>query len=143
MLVVKYTLRGAAVQLGLKREALRKFVQGDTENPHMASRKRIAEAYLRYRGPAMVAEGGGPVPEPPDPAEIRLIFADREAAYRFFDRLHQAHRAVHGEDALPTADAVRSLLRRLADAAFASDPAVYAERRRRRRPRPRDPDPGE
>lgn len=130
MLFLKYRLRGSAERLGLRREAVRKFVLGETLKPHEATRKKMAEAYLRYHETRGVAERLAPV-EAPDPAEMKLVFRDRDDAYRLFNLMHELFRAhATGDDeALSKAEAVRSILRRMADAGFATEFPTYEELR--------------
>lgn len=115
--------------LGLRREALRKFIHGRTANPRESTRRLIGEAYLVLHpgGLGEVREVRSEVPLP-TPEEFRLIFKDREDAHRKFAELF-ARVPPTADGTPPTwATVTQILMNRLADVAFARGLATYGAR---------------
>lgn len=107
---------------------MRKFAHGDTKRPHDATLQKLGAAYLAFQGTQGVAEKLAPV-EPPDPAEMRLAFPNRDAAYRLVNRVHEVFREHAGADdeELSQSELLRSMMRRMADAGFATEAPTYEE----------------
>lgn len=129
----KVTLRTAARLFGLKREALRKFTSGETKNPRLGTRRAINEVYQRYQrgGATAVREAKSEVPLP-TPDEFRAVFKDREDAHRKFAELF-ARVPPDDEGQEPVwAEIAHDYVKRLVNAAFASEPVTYRTRARSR-----------
>lgn len=131
--VKEVTLRTAARLFGLKREALRKFASGETKNPRLGTRKAINEVYQRYKrgGATEVRESQSEVPLP-TPDEFRAVFQDREDAHRKMAELF-ARVPPDDEGEEPVwAEIAHEYVKRLVNAAFASEPVTYRTRARSR-----------
>lgn len=72
--VDRSSLRHAEAVTGVGHEAIRKFVEGETENPHPRSIKAFTRLYWRERGLVFVAESGGTDAPVFWASELRAIF---------------------------------------------------------------------
>ena len=131
-LVADSNLREAGRLIGRGREAVRKFVSGDIENPHDRTREAIARLYVQKYGPGVMraAEVAQPVSSP---TPLKLILPQGvERATTEIRAMFELLRR-HGDEAPPSAAAIeRWLLRRVKEEYAAEVP--YA-RPRQRRPR--------
>jgi hypothetical protein len=73
-LVDRTSLRHAAALTDLGHEAIRKFVEGNTEHPHPRSIKAFTLLYWRERGLVFVSEAGGPEAPVFWASELRGVF---------------------------------------------------------------------
>jgi hypothetical protein len=101
----------------VRHEALRKFINGETETPHRSNREAYARLYRQYRGPTRV------VSQPGDRAytagvlsELKMILAPGEKAAKAEVRAIFAAARKSGEE-LPrgTTDLERLVVRMVAD----------------------------
>lgn len=139
-LVADSNLREAGRLIGRGREAVRKFVSGDIENPHDRTREAIAKLYVQKYGTGVLhaAEVAQPAPSP---TPLKLILPQGvERATTEIRAVFEGLRHHAGELPPSTAALERWLLRRVKEEYAAEVP--YA-RPRQRRPRQKKPAAGE
>ncbi|HEX2091368.1 MAG TPA: hypothetical protein VHG28_03160 [Longimicrobiaceae bacterium] len=72
--VERHTLRDAETITGVTHEAIRKFIEGETERPHPRSLRAFTVLYWRERGLVFLAEAGGSEPPVFWASELRALF---------------------------------------------------------------------
>ncbi len=127
------SLRDAEAATGVGHEAIRKFVEGETVNPHPRSIKAFTSLYWRERGLVFVAEAGGTEAPVFWASELRAIYpggkrqadADVRAIFALAER--------HPEELPGTAGAMKRWWMRLLDAEYRNE-MPYRKPRRGRGP---------
>jgi hypothetical protein len=139
-LVTDSNLREAGRLIGRGREAVRKFVSGDIENPHERTREAIAKLYLQKYGTGVLR--AAEVVQPSlSPTPLKLILPEGvERATTEIRAVFEGLRR-HADDLPPSTAALeRWLLRRVKDEYAAEIPFA---RPRQRRARQKKTDAGE
>jgi hypothetical protein len=131
------SLRHAEAVTGVGHEAIRKFVDGETERPHSRSIRTFTRLYWRERGLIFVAESGGTEAPVFWASELRAIFPGGKAqAIAEVRRLFEL--AERFPDEIPgTAPAMQLWLSRLIEAEYRNELPYRRPRRQGGRGRPR------
>lgn len=123
-LVIESNLRDVGARVGLGHEALRKFIIGETEKPHMRTRRAMAELWLERRRLAVAEHDAVP-----SAGYLKLLLPrGLEKATAEVHRLFEAFRAGGRVPAL-AGDLENWLVRRLQEE-YAREPA-YPSRKKR------------
>jgi hypothetical protein len=126
-LVLETNLRDASALVGLGHEALRKFVNGETDRPHERTRRRMGNLFLE-RQKLSAAEGDSR----PVAGQLKLqlprgLEAARDAVRAEFEALRQA------DPDRPTAAALEKWLLRRLEEEYAREQPYPEEKPARRR----------
>ncbi|MEW5928361.1 MAG: hypothetical protein AB1941_12915 [Gemmatimonadota bacterium] len=136
--VQRTSLRHAEAATGVGHEAIRKFVEGETERPHGRSIRAFATQYWRERGLVFFAEPGGTEGPVFLASELRAIFPGGKAqALADVRRLFEL--AERFPDEVPgTSPAMQLWWSRLIEAEYRNELPYRKPRRQGGRARPRD-----
>lgn len=135
--VQRTSLRHAEAATGVGHEAIRKFVEGETERPHGRSIRAFTTLYWWERGLVFVSESGGAEAPVFWASELRAIFPGGKAqAIADTDRLFEL--AERFPDEVPgTSPGMKLWLSRLIEAEYRNELPYRKPRRQGGRARPR------
>jgi hypothetical protein len=133
-LVLESSLRSASSRVGLGHEALRKFINGETDRPHERTRRRMGQLFLE-RQKLSAAEGDSPIVA----GQLKLLLprgldAARTEVRTVFDALRESGKA------RPVAmDLEKWLMRRLEEE-YAREQPYPGDKPARRKPGRKPPE---